>query len=383
MFRYICSYHQMSPLLIDMLESFGVQYRPSGFHSASFSQDDLAKPCKPSYMQINEIGRSDWQLRHCYKLNGLELSDWDEKWTMRRTAVYHSFDMDNGRAFWLTIKANNEIRDRIRDGSQSLETMKAHNLNTPGTSFESCLATHLVTLDWCAEGWRWHINAVESKIREVFHKVKSFPIDPASGEPDPTQQLAQSLTELPANDRRFSMTSRPSTWHTNTGPIHAISALKSRLTSKLSGRDKQPGPDQVALGNIPPQQLVPAQGRYQNIAKRLKIMQAFSFKELQQLNDAASKLKEAKLAMALNSGVLRDLRVYYQEIYDASTFPSEIQDVCSKTGSFDQFLQRVKSLEKHLEDECMRAEALVALIEDAVNLVSILQRHPPGLPVPQ
>lgn len=379
MFRYICSYQQMSPILVDMLASFGSQYRRSGFDFASFSQDDLTKPVRPSQLQIDEIGRSDWELRHCYKLNGIELSDHDDKWTMRQAVVYHSFDMNNGRAFWLTIKANDELRDRVVDGCQSLESMRAQNLNTLGSSFESCLANHMICLDWCAEGWRWYISKVESQISEIFHKVKSYPLDPAAGELDPTQQLARSLSMPPANGGGFSMPSTQGMGHIQNGPIQAYSTLKTKLSNKIRGKDIIISePEQVVLDKRP-RQLETNRERYQTISKRLDMMKIFSFSEFQKLNDVASKLKEAKLAMALNVGVLRDLRGYYQAHYDSSTLPSEITDVCSSTGSFEQFMQRTKSLEKGLESECMRAEALVALVQDGITLVRKVAHQPTSI----
>lgn len=373
MFQYLCSYQQISPILIDMLASFGDQYRRSGFDFASFSQDDLNKPARPSHMQMDEVGRSDWELRHCYKLNGIEISVDDGKWTARQAVVYHSFDVNNGRAFWLTIKPNNEdgLRDRVIDGSQTLDSMRAHNLNTLGTSFEACLATHLISLDWCAEGWRWYISKVESEISEVFHKVKSYPLDPAAGVLDPTQQLARSLSMPPAKGGQFSVPSRQGTRHTQNRPMQACSALRTKLSNRIRGQDEITSqPEEVALDEVRPQQIMTNHERYRTISKRLDMMKTFSFSEFQRLNDVASKLKEAKLAMALNVGVLRDLRGYYQTYYDSSALPSEIRDVCSSTGSFDQFMQRTKSLEKGLEVECMRAEALVALVQDGIALVS-------------
>ncbi|KUI58016.1 hypothetical protein VP1G_05308 [Cytospora mali] len=377
MFRYICSYQQMSPIFIDMLASFGTQYRRMGFHCASFSQDDLNKPLRPAFLQIDEIGRSDWELRHCYKLNGIELSDFDQKWTMRQTAMYHSFDMGNGRAFWLSIKANNEIRDRIRDGTQSLETMKARNLNTLGTSFEACLETHLIPLDWCAEGWRWYINTVESRIREVFHKIKSYPLDPAAGEPDPPQQLARALSMPLFNRTESAMSLIPGTKRTQTLPVQTTSAVTARLSSRQGDKDKLNEPDsELELDNMPTQRRETTHERYENISKRLEMMRTFSFSEFQKLNDVASKLKEAKLAMALNTGVLRDIRGYYQALVTSSTFPSEIREACSSTAAFDQFVQRTNSLEKHLEAECMRADALIALVQDGITLYnSILESY--------
>lgn len=374
MFQLLCSYQQVSPVLIDMMASFGKQYRPADFHSVSFTQDDLPKPAQGSNLAIPEIGRSGWELRHCYKLHGLEQSDFDGKWTMRQTAIYHSFDRENGRAFWLTIKANNEIRDRVKDGIQSLDVMKATCMNTLGSSFMACLATHLVTIDWCAEGWRWQIGDVEKQTRETLVRVKSTRVEPLADEHF-TPELVNALSMPSGQGIDLPFLSK----HPKSNSHKSISQTPYSLTAwvrNASQRGTATQHQQVQLGILHPVQET-TEDKQGRITKYLERLKEFSFSEFQNLNSFAMKLQELKLAMNLDIRVLREFREYYQRHYESPQFPEEIKEACSKTGFFDHFIQRIQSVERHLEAECSRAETMIVLIEDGKRLVSVQNKPSP------
>ncbi|ROW17225.1 hypothetical protein VPNG_01207 [Cytospora leucostoma] len=370
MFRYICSYQQISPIFVDMLASFGKQYRKLDFHSAAFSQDDLHNPEAGTEIHIAEIGRSDWHLRHCYKLHGMEISDFDQKWTMRQTAVYHSFDMQEGRAFWLTVKANDEIMERVKDGSKSLEALKASNLNSLGLSFISCLKTHMITLDWCAEGWRWQIGAIETGVREVLVRVKNTPIEPLAKELEFTPELLKSLSFKTTQGTQFPSPTRQNTSQT-------LNTLAGRVRVAISARKETAAKSEnERLQVMPHQDREADQEKEEEMARQLDGLVAFSFSESQRLTSFATTLQETKLAMTLNIGVLRDLREYYEGLFSSSRVPHEIMFECERRDAFNEFVRRVKSLEGQLETECRRAETLILMIEDGkCQYDSILQSY--------
>ncbi|ROV95122.1 hypothetical protein VSDG_05806 [Cytospora chrysosperma] len=349
---------------------FNETYRKLDFHSASFSQDDLNKPAAGMDMQIAEIGRSDWQLRHCYKLHGVEVSNFDKKWTVRQTAVHHTFDMEKGRASWLTVKANDEIMERVKDGSKSLEAMRPSSLNSLGSSFISSLMTHLVVVDWCAEGWRWYIGSIESDIREVIVQAKSTPIEPLADENDFTPQLLKSLSMKTNKETQPRPPSRRST-------IQTLNSLAQRVRNTFhGGKEMSANTEQGPLELLPQRGLETDQEREERMARHLERLKTFSFSESQRLTYFATKLQETKLAMTLNLGVLRDLREYYEELFTSTRFPGEIKLECERRGAFEDFVRRFKGLESHLEAECQRAEALMLLIDDGKRQYdSILQSY--------
>lgn len=372
MLHYLCSYEQVSPILIDVLNSFGRQKAPLGFHSASFCQDDLTKPSQPALVEIPEFGRSGWELRHCYKLHGLEVSSPNSKakWTMRQTAIYHSFDMETGRAMWLAVKANNEIRDRIKEGTESFEAMRASSSSTPGSLFAACLTTHLVAFDWCTEGWRLHLGDIESDVREILVKVKSTPLEPLGDELNFTPRLITAATMPSLRDREDSVISRQDTSQARNGPIQAFNATKARITNLCAAMNAigpETGVEKSREINPPQDAQVDQRER---ISKHLEKLKAFSFAEFQKLNFFTGKLQEAKLAMCLNIGVLRSMREYYRQRYQSAQFPSAIKNFSESNGSFEYFIQRVTSLEHDLEADTARTEALILLIEDGKRLVS-------------
>lgn len=374
MLRYLCTYEQVSPIFIDVLTSFGKQKAPLGFHSASFCQDDLTRPSQPALVEMPEFGRSGWELRHCYKLHGLETSSPNSKakWSMRQTAIYHSFDMENGRAMWLAVKANNEIRDRIKEGTESLEAMRASNSSSPGSSFVACLTTHLIAFDWCTEGWRFHLGDIESDVREILVKVKSTPLEPLGDELNFTPRLITAATMPSLRDREGSMVSRQYTLQAHKGPMQAFNATKAGITN-LCKAMKGIVPETEAEKTRETKPPLDAQAdQRERISNHLEKLKSFSFAEFQRLNFFTGKLQEAKLAINLNIGVLRTTREYYRQRYQSAQFPSAIKDFSESCGSFEHFIQRVTSLEKDLEADTARTEALILLIEDGKRLVSIV-----------
>lgn len=377
MLHYLCSYEQVSPILIDVLTSFGRQKAPLGFHSASFCQDDLTKPSQPALVEIPEFGRSGWELRHCYKLHGLEISSPNSKakWTMRQTAMYHSFDMETGRAMWLAVKANNEIRDRIKEGTESLEAMRASDFSTPGSLFVACLTTHLIAFDWCTEGWRLHLGDIESDVREILVKVKSTPLEPLGDELNFTPRLITAATMPSLRDGENSTISRQNTLQAQYSPIQAFNATKAGITKLCAAMNAIVPEAKVEKSReMNPPQDAQADQR-EKISKHLEKLKGFSFAEFQKLNFFTGKLQEVKLAMCLNIGVLRSTREYYRQRYQSAQFPSAIKNFSESNGSFENFIQRVTSLEQDLEADTARTEALILLIEDGKRLVSDLPLH--------
>ncbi|KAK7746980.1 hypothetical protein SLS53_002168 [Cytospora paraplurivora] len=315
-------------------------------------------------MQIAEIGRSNWHLRHCYKLHGVEISDFDQKWTVRQTAVYHSFDMQEGRAFWLTVKANEEIRERVKDGSESLEALKASNLNSLALSFISCLKTHLITLDWCVEGWRWQIGAIETGVRDVLVRVKNTPIEPLAKDLEFTPELLRLLSFKTNKGTQFPSPTRQSTMQT-------LNTLAGRVRVTFSARKKTVAKSEK-LQVMPPHNPEADHEREEEIERQIHGLMAFSFPESQRLTSLATTLQETKLAMTLNIGVLRGLREYYEELFSSSRIPTEIALESKYCDAFNDFTRRIKSLEGHLATDCRRAETLILMIEEGKRQVSTI-----------
>lgn len=378
MFRYICSYQQVSPIVLGMLFSFGAQKseKPLDFQFGSFAHDDLGRSAPGSIGEtVPELGRSSWELRLCYKLFGMEKSDYDEKWTMRQTGVYHSFDMESPRTFWLSIKADGEIRNRVLDGSKSLDAMTAPKLGSLASAFISSLETHRLMLEWCTEGWTRQIGSFEDQVREVLVRVENMTIEAGPDEPDfAPQELLKSASMPPraGTDMKLTSPSRQGTQHTQNRSIRTFSLhAESFVNRLLPGRRNATvvEAEKTPLGGKSEDHPKEAGEKQKTALRRLERLNAFKFAGLQKLNWLTTKLQGTRLAISLNLQALQDLSSYYQRRYGSLHFPKSIKDACEGSGHFQKFVDQVWTLEKHLQADLARVDTLMSMIEDGKRLV--------------
>ncbi|KAM9877419.1 hypothetical protein VDGL01_08464 [Verticillium dahliae] len=102
----------------------------------------------------------------------MEHSTEEIRWVRRQVTVFHSFDSENGRCFWLTIKADNTMRKRIVRKQIQLDMLQPKVLETLEGSFKSTLATHLFHLDWSSEGWMWYIDDIRFRLQGIIDSVQ-------------------------------------------------------------------------------------------------------------------------------------------------------------------------------------------------------------------
>ncbi|EMR68183.1 hypothetical protein UCREL1_4801 [Eutypa lata UCREL1] len=233
---------------------------------------------------------------------------------MRQTAVYHSLDISNGKSFWVTVKANGLIRNRIAEASSSSSGPLSIVPSDLQSSLRNALATHLIMLQWCTDGWRCHGNGDASPIKTC---TSEFP----QGKPPPSGLVASGLVSVP-------LTQEPETID--------------------QGREEQ----------------------LDQTTKRLQVLQDFSLKDLQNLNFTSSKLREAKMVMSMNINILKELREHYWNLLETASVPSTIAE--PRGSDMDSFQRRVKLFERCLESECLRADTLMGQLEDGKNLYDML-----------
>ena len=108
----------------------------------------------------------------CYNLRFAEQTtsppEWP--WSIRQTAIYHSFDTTSGRVVWIIVKGNRLINKRIRNAigtSQKTGQGYSYTFDSIGHSFHSSLKIQLIFCDWARENWRWYINFLDDEIRKL------------------------------------------------------------------------------------------------------------------------------------------------------------------------------------------------------------------------
>ncbi|KAK9793595.1 putative SPX domain-containing protein [Seiridium cardinale] len=376
MFQYICTFHQISPELTELVYTFGC-YNTDDFYHTQFFQE-LQIESTAGRQGIPELSRSSRHSRAAYKLFAIEESDFDNGWTIRQTAVYHSLDLANGRTIWLVVKANDLIRDRIKE-ENARPGLRTHSAPT---KFEESIAavfkTHLSLLEWSCEGWRWYLSHLEQEARSHLTKVTAAPIPSTEQTLDPIPGLVKALS-LPRSDTLSSITSSPQMHGSVFKPERRMNSDNFGGTAGRNGapstnpRIGSPQDGNKSVKNA--EKSVDTVGDDENrktqvdqTMKRLNILKDFSLGGHQSLNSVLAKVKQAKTAMSMNVRIVEDLKTHYEDMFEALQLPEETSGACATHHR--QFQRRAKTLGRFLESECLRAKTLVEKIRDGIGLAS-------------
>jgi hypothetical protein len=337
-------------------------------------------------------------------------------WSIRQSAMYHSFDLESGQSFWVNVKGNKLIENRI---TEAIEGTVQH---TRSEAFSASLTTHQLFCDWSAENWRWYINDLENQLQELAGNALAVPIDKppsppsspitfartprlqSSGFPPPSRTTT---VQSPNTERTkyegdpFAASSRSTTWKTTQRPAVAsdgaisdfpksgnvglayIASFKSRLDS-LCGRitlsrlgsfwkpndEEQPVdndlqvPTSDSQDRAKPPELPPGFADDDDEITH----DNFTFRDLQHVQHIEDKTQEALLVVQLNSGVLEELRQHYRYATHHAEFHSRYRLDCKvDLQRFDQCLLR---LEKDFSMLQSRTKTLLNLIDNRKKLVS-------------
>ncbi|KAL1988664.1 hypothetical protein VTN96DRAFT_8364 [Rasamsonia emersonii] len=388
MFVYLLSFLQVMARFLDLIFAFGRQWLPKDFHYTAFRHENFLDTLEAKKFEIPKLGRSGREIRHCYNVWSVERSSaGGSPWSIRQTAVYHSFDMDTGRALWINVKGNDLMQKRITEATKTCRRLQAGSLTDLRGSFAATLVTHLILFEWCGENWRSYISSLESDLRKILKKVNNAPID------DVERALAvnpnaliQPLTSMnntfpsstPSRANSFSKGhafSRQSTATDRSFVSNQFMSSKQRVLSGLtattagSGTGKQNRQPQLPQSPVSEKSVRPENGEQGDDGDgedRFGVLQQFSFKELQQLHDIGANLHEASLVMKLNADVLIEVLEHYKTLTEAVGFPAAIKDGCSE--GISEFFQRVRSIVRDLKMEQSRIETLMHMLEDGKSL---------------
>ena len=372
------------PSFLDFLFPFGRQEHARDFHFSGYRQESRLEPIYKG-LQIPELGRSGRELRMCYSLKSVEPSEYNPAvpWSIRQTAIYHSLDVDTGKAFWIVVKADELIRERIEDATELPGTRK--NLGDrakKGDALAESLSTHMIICDWCGEDWRWYISYLEEVLQE-----------------DNRQPLA-AMVENPSS----LMQERPSkavTWNTadekrslrSTTTFKGFSSLRRNSSIRKGSQTVSPNPLQPARSNsilknsAPPSPNEPPSftsnpdqpgppSRSNTIYSQsgsFPTPTKFSFGDLQKVQLYEDKANEVHLILDSNIKVLSELKSHYQYVTKSEYFPESLIRNCRP--DLERFEKRITSVIKDLEMQQTRAATLLRLLTDRKDLVSrMLQR---------
>lgn len=102
---------------LNLVFTFDEQMMPTDFQCTAFRHATFLSLKNAKDYAINKLARSGREFR----LVSTVLNLWSvEKstspsWSIRQTAVYHSFNVDTGRALWTNIRGNILMQERISE----------------------------------------------------------------------------------------------------------------------------------------------------------------------------------------------------------------------------------------------------------------------------
>lgn len=359
------------PTFLDLLFTCGRQERHQDFHYTAFRHENYLyrDPNTADVSGLERFGRSGQRIQQCYSLHSAEPSrsipDWG--WSIRQTVVYHSFDVQTGKAAWIFIKGNNSIERRIMDATKSTRSvdMAARSHQTLTGSFGASLTVHNLIIEWCGENWRWYINEMEERLRNMAKFAVLADVDQLAG-PDMISTPSRPGTLLiPRSARTTISKASPTSPSRLRGSFARFSTTSKTENSPTIGESGIPHP--IHTENIVEEpQEIDIGGN--NTNHKINLDHMFSFEKLQDLHQIGEYMQEALMVLKQNRNTIKEIREHYATLMGSREFPFGTKDDCQL--SISRFNQRALSIEKDLEVQQSRLETLCVLLEDRSSLVS-------------
>ncbi|KFY93297.1 hypothetical protein V500_03784 [Pseudogymnoascus sp. VKM F-4518 (FW-2643)] len=369
MFIAALTHHQVMVSFLDFIFPFGVQEYPEDFYFSSLREETRLSRTATKLV-ISELGRSGREIRLCYNLKSVERSiDAHWPWSIRQTAVYHSFDVENGKALWIMVKGSQLIKKRIQDSTanNAVGTSDLRRFGSNCEAFATTLATHLVLADWCREEWRWYLNFFEERLHAATRRATAI-----------------------INDREPSIYESPVRHHTRANTMPSTANKVATVVKKTFSRKNQKSNFDlgVPLANIPvqtpfpmavgppspqgplPPPLLPP-GMPGSVPKEkqnhLEEEQEFKLKDLQLVQHLEEKANEVGPVLAANIDILRELYEHYRLVLSSDDCPSELKSGCQE--AFRHFEKRIKGIITDLERQRSTTQILLGLLSNRKNLL--------------
>ncbi|KAM7214251.1 hypothetical protein V8F06_010368 [Rhypophila decipiens] len=365
MYKQLASHHQIPPGFIDPILSFGFQHLPRDFNLTQFEHHDTLVTPQSDIIPLPTLGRSGREIRLFFNLRAIEpsTSEKDWRWSMRNVAVYHSFDVETGRAFWLHIKANDKLEERISRSTAAGPRHTATALRTLDGSFRATLDTFFIFFDWADESTRDYVNELDEALRNIIVKAKIAPVDRFAKMPE---ELMQSLSRSGTAD---------------VAPVPRSNSFAAGLRSLSNLFQKQNGLVQpsiplrspaAATSTKPVATLAGSADESEKRFKSMMVLETFTFDEMQKLQGIGERIQEALLVVKTNGNNMKEIGDYYEEIVNSAEFPRGLRDACKTdlTG----FKRKMKNIERNLGARQAQLETLARnLQEGKVLFDGILQ----------
>lgn len=360
---YLLTYYQVMPSLLDFLFPFGRQEYARDLYFSGFRHETRLEPIYND-LQIKELGRSGRELRMCYSLKAVEPSEYNPStpWSIRQTVVYHSLDVETEKAFWIVIKGDELIRERIEDVVAAPKSRKTLGLHSgKQNALVRSLAVHMIVCDWCAADWRWYLIYLEEAVQDKTRSTLAATVQderPQEAQERPPKSVTWSTTTSTLGEKRSLRSSSTFTRLSSSSKRVFRSNSLSKGTSLPSPNEKVDLPlgwsstPHNQMGDVPPPSPSPSK---------------FSFTDLQRVQLLEDKANEVFMILCSNIKVLGELKDHYQSVVESEYLPTEL--VLDRRPDIEKFQKRVTSVMDDLEMQKARTKALLRLLADRKSLL--------------
>ncbi len=359
---WILTFFQVLPAFLDFLFAFGGKLYDVDFHFSGFREDTrIEKGLQRS--RIHPIDRSGQDFQICYNLKTFERKEglrWP--WSSRQAAIFHSFDVENGNASWIAIKAHDEVKTRLKEVANDRLSKDTDSFHDTSKMFANTLAGHLAVADWSAENWRWYLSDIEEYLvplrrRAIVDKVARYvtevPVPTADTTGIPLNNLIPSRTTL----RRLTFrSSRTTTTQNAVASQQSTAPLPVAVAVNVADEPQEPP-------NVPPEYDPKLQGETSDEERKMK----YQIQELQDAQALETRVNEAVLILNSNIHVLSEVEKYYEQLPNCPDLPEPLRK--AMPAEITRFLKRLRSVRSEFEMHLHRIGTMSTLIRECKELL--------------
>ncbi|ETI27925.1 hypothetical protein G647_00374 [Cladophialophora carrionii CBS 160.54] len=363
MSQWIFSVFQVLPSFLEFLFVFGESLYPVDSQFSGF-REDCRLETTLQRQKITELERSGQDYQICYNLKSFERKEglqWP--WSCRQTVVFHAFDAQQGQATWITIKANDVIRERLKEASDMILSRDPSAFTTLSNKFANTLTNHLVVVEWCAETCRRYLSDIEENLQTIRRRAEADKVSNFVPTDDimPTTAAGIPMSNLTPGR----------SWTLRHGSTRTNTAASQKSTLGSVPQPSQPLPSSIAV-NVPvgyrdPPHLPPEYDPRYRIAQPDEEQHAYKIDELQQAQHLESHVSDAILVFKSNFLVLSQIDTFYRRLAQSQDLDSALRT--SMQTSVHRFSKRMESVRNDLQMHLDRLDIISKLIAEYKNLL--------------
>ncbi|KAI2466238.1 hypothetical protein F4781DRAFT_424218 [Annulohypoxylon bovei var. microspora] len=369
---HLLTYYQVMPCFLDFILTFNLRGGPVAH--ASFRHENYLEKNSPE-LSLPELKRSGIQIQHAFNLLSVErASHPDEKnqWPLRQIALYHSFDVTNGRSLWIVLKGNQLMARRIFSATKNHRHLKAADITSPESSFIAALQVQMIMVEWCSESWAEYIDHLEAEIALTSVEGKAAPVEKMTSATEIELMHSPRTTNTWGSQAGSSLTSpKRRTFPRSSSDLLAIirrvSGLESGVPTTLE--DEVNEKDVEATAGLVE--------REDEGDKLSDLEKDFSFQKFQRLSLLGQDIDQALVVIEQNKGVLKAMEEHYRSVVESYGFATNMKrDLCD--SDITNFLTKMRSIERDLDIHYSRLQTLSRALENDKTLFTTLLQYKSG-----